>query len=191
MRVHYWTTVSLRRLYIGQFLSLHFKNRDEDFLSKRLRDVSHDKKVLSCTMELPNESASFVMIFVLFCFHLGLICGVCFRPKGWKSFYSYEKNKLFSYDIIRGIQQATSISFSFFVFYFLGINGGIKRKHILRSLVADQSTDFLARSRVPPERINSREIGKTCQQKWKIQHQNHDDFDFLITYKREPPQRHD
>ena len=54
--------------------------------------------------------------------------------------------------------------FLFFVFYFLGINEGIKRKHILRSLVADQSTDFLARSLLPPQRINSREIGKTCQQ---------------------------
>ena len=54
--------------------------------------------------------------------------------------------------------------FLFFVFNFLGINEGIKRKHILRSLVADQSTDFLARSLLPPQRINSREIGKTCQQ---------------------------
>ena len=54
--------------------------------------------------------------------------------------------------------------FLFFVFYFLGINEGIKRKHILRSLVADQSTDFLARSLLPPQRINSREIGKTSQQ---------------------------
>ena len=120
MRVHYWTSVSLRRLYIGQFLSLHFKNRDEDFLSKRLRDVSHDKKILSCTMELPNESASFVMIFVLFCFHLGLICGVCFSQKGWKSIYSYEKIKLFSYDIIRGI--------SFFCLLFFGNQRGNKKK---------------------------------------------------------------
>ena len=38
-----------------------------------------------------------------------------FNQKYQKSFYSYDKNKLFSYDIIRGIQQATSISFlSFF-----------------------------------------------------------------------------
>ena len=162
MRVHYWTSVSLRRLYIGQFLSLHFKNRDEDFLSKRLRDVSHDKKILSCTMELANESASFVMIFVLFCFHLGLICGVCFSQKGWKSFYSYEKNKVTTlYEVFNRLQ---AFLFLFFVFYFLGINEGIKRKHILRSLVADQSTDFLARSLLPPQRINSREIGKTSQQ---------------------------
>ena len=56
---------------------------------------------------------------------------------------------------------------------------------------ADQSTGFLARSRVLPKCLNSREIGKTCQQKLKIQHQNHDDYDFLITYKREPRQRHD
>ena len=84
----------------------------------------------------------------------------CFNQKYRKSFYSYDKNKLFSYDIIRGIQQAKSIFFPF-----LGINEGIKRKHILHALVADQSTGFLARSRVPPQHINSREIGRTCQQK--------------------------
>ena len=111
-----------------------------------------------------------------------------FNQKYRISFYSYDKNKLFSYDIIQGIQQATK---HFFFFSFLWINEGIKRKHILHSSVADQSTGFLARSRVLPQRLNSREIGKTCQQKWKIQHQNHDDYDFLITYKREPRQRHD
>ena len=78
-----------------------------------------------------------------------------------------------------------------FFFSFLGLNGGINRKHILHSSIADQSTGFFARSRVLPQRLNSREIGKTCQQKWKIQHQNHDYYDFLITYKREPRQRHD
>ena len=75
--------------------------------------------------------------------------------------------------------------FLFFFFPFLEINEGIKRKHILHSLVADQSAGFLARSRVPPQRINNREIGRTCQQKWKIQHQNQDDYDFLITYQNE------
>ena len=44
---------------------------------------------------------------------------------------------------------------------------------------------FPVRSRVPPKHINSREIGKTCQQKWNFQHQNHDDYDFLITYENE------
>ena len=49
---------------------------------------------------------------------------------------------------------------AFLYFSFLwGINEGLKRKHILHSLVADQSTGFLARSRVPPQRRNSREIG--------------------------------
>ena len=62
-------------------------------------------------MEVPNKSASFVVIFVLFCFHLGRICDLCFSQKCWKSFYSQDKNILFSYEIIRGIQQATSISF--------------------------------------------------------------------------------
>ena len=65
------------------------------------------------------------------------------------------------------------------------MNEGIKRKHILHFLVADESTGFLARSRVPPQRRNSREIGKACQQKWKTQHQNHDDYDFFIKYEYE------
>ena len=163
MRLHSWTSVSLRRLYIGQFLSLHFKHRDEDFLSKGLKDILHDNKILSCTMELPNESASLVVI--LFCFVVIWDESVtsCFHQKYRKSFYSYDKNKLFNYDIIRGIQQTTSIFFKI-LFNFLGINEGIKRKHILRSLVADQSTGFLAVSRVPPQHINNREIGKTCHQ---------------------------
>ena len=155
MRLHSWTSVSLRRLYISQFLSLHFKDRDKDVLSKGSKDILHDNKIFSCTMELPNDSASLVVIFVLFCFVLIWDESVTFfNQKYQKSFYSYEKNNLFSYDIIRGIQQATSISF-----FFWRINEGVKRKLILHSLVADQSTGFLARSRVPPQRRNSREIG--------------------------------
>ena len=179
MHLHSWASVSLRRLYIGQFLSLHFKNRNEDFLSKGSKDILHDNKIFSCIMELPNESVSLDVIFVLFCFNLGRVCDLMFSPK-------IPEKLLFI--LIRGIQQATSISF---FFSFLGINEEIKRKHILHPLVADQSTGFLTRSRVPPQCINSREIGKMCRQKWKIQHQNHDDYDFLITYKREPHQRHD
>ena len=114
IRWHSWTSASLRRLYIGQFLSLHFKDRDEDVLSKGSKDILHDNKIFSCTMELPNDSASLV-IFVLFCFVLIWDESVTFfNQKYQKSFYSYEKNNLFSYDIIRGIQQATSISFFFF-----------------------------------------------------------------------------
>ena len=136
-------------------------------------------------MELQNKSASLVVIFALFCFVFIYDESVTssFNQKYRKSVYSYDKNKLFRYDVIRGIQQATK--HFFFFFSFLGINEGIKRKHILHSLVADQSTGFLARSRVPSQCFNSREIGKTCQQKWKIQHQNHDDYDFLITYENE------
>ena len=111
---HSWTSASLRRLYIGQFLTLHFKDREEDFLSKESKDILHYNKIFSCTMELPNDSASLV-IFVLFCFVLIWDESVTFfNQKYQKSFYSYEKNNLFSYDIIRGIQQATSISFFFF-----------------------------------------------------------------------------
>ena len=113
MRVHYWTRGSLRRLYIGKFLSLHFEDRDEGFVSKGSKDILHDNKIFSCTMELPNESASLVVIFVLlyFVFIWDESVTSCFHQKYRKSFYSYDKNKLFSYDIIRGIQQATSISF--------------------------------------------------------------------------------
>ena len=44
MHLHPWTSVNLRRLYIGQFLSIHFKDRDEDFLSKGSKDILHDKE---------------------------------------------------------------------------------------------------------------------------------------------------
>ena len=119
MRLYSWTSVSLRRLYIGQFLSLHFKDRDKDVLSKGSKDILHDNKIFSCTMELPNESASLVVIFVLFYFVFIWDESVtsCFHQKYRKSFYSYDKNKLSSYDIIRGIQQATTIPFFFFLFW--------------------------------------------------------------------------
>ena len=64
--------------------------------------------------------------------------------------------------------------------YLFGV--GIERKHIMGSRSEHR---FPVRSRVPPKHINSREIGKTCQQKWNFQHQNHDDYDFLITYENE------
>ena len=62
------------------------RDRDEGFVSNGSKDVSHDNKIYSCTMELPNESASFVVIFVLFCFHLGRICDLCFSQKCGKAF---------------------------------------------------------------------------------------------------------
>ena len=125
MHLYSRTSVSLRRLYIGQFLSLHFKDRDEDVLSKGSKDILHYNKIFSCTMELPNDSASLVLIFVLFCFvFIWDVSVTCFNQKCPKSFCSYDKNKLFSYDIIRGIQQATSISF----FSFLGNQRGNQKK---------------------------------------------------------------
>ena len=184
MRLHSWTSVTLRRLYIGQFLSLHFKDRNEDFLSKGLKDILHDNKIFSCTMELPNESASLVVIFVcfvLFPFGTNLWLHVLTKNTRKAFIHMTKINCLVTtlYEVFNKLK-----AFLFF-FPFLGINEGIKRKHILHSSVADQSTGFLARSRVLPQRLNSREIGKTCQQKWKIQHQNHDDYDFLITYENE------
>ena len=113
MRFHSWTSVSLRRLYIRHFLSLHFKDRDEDFPSKGLNDILHDNKIFSCTLELPNESTCLVVIFVcfvLFSFGMNLWPHVLTKNTG-KSFIHMTKNKLFSYEIIRIIQQATSFSF--------------------------------------------------------------------------------
>ena len=174
--------MSLRRLYIDQFPSIHFKDWDEVFVSKGSKDISHANKTFSCTMELPYKSARFVVIFVcLFCFHLGRICDLYFRQKYWKSFYSCDNNILFGYDIIQGIQQATSISF----FPFVGYQSGNRKKTHFALLGSRSEHRFPARSRVPPKHINSREIGKTCQQKWNFQHQNHDDHDFLITYENE------
>ena len=93
MRFHSWTSVSLRRLYIGHFLSLHFKDRDEDFPSKGLNDILHDNKIFSCTMELPNESTCLVVIFVcfvLFSFGLNLWPHVLTKNTG-KSFIHMTK----------------------------------------------------------------------------------------------------
>ena len=59
-----------------------------------------------------------------------------------KAFIHRKKNILFSYDIIRGIQQATSISF----FPFVGNQCGNGRKTGARS-----EHRFLARSRVLPQ----------------------------------------
>ena len=154
MHLYSRTSVSLRRLYIVQFLSLHFKDEDEDVLSKGSKDILHYNKYFHAPWNY--QMTLLVSFWFLFCFvFIWDVSVTCFNQKCPKSFCSYDKNKLFSYDIIRGIQQAISIFFSFL----WGINEGIKRKHILHSLVADQSTGFLARSRVPPQRRNSREIG--------------------------------
>ena len=115
MRLHSWTSVSLRRLYIGQFLSLHFKDRDKDVFSKGSEDILHDKKIFSWPWNY--QMTLLVSFWFLFCFVFIWDESVTssFNQKYQKSFYSYDKNKLFSYDIIRGIQQARSISFlSFF-----------------------------------------------------------------------------
>ena len=144
MRAYSWTSVSLRRLYIGQFPPLHFKDRDEGFVSKGSKDILHENKIFSCTLELPNKSA--VSLWFLFCFHLGRICDLYFRQKYWKSFHSCDNNILFGYDIIRGIQQATSISF----FPFVGNQSGNRKKTHFAFLGSRSEHSFPARSRVPP-----------------------------------------
>ena len=97
-------------------------------------------------MELPNESASFVVIFVVVCGHLGRICDLCFGQKCWKSYNSCDKNKLLSNEIIRGIQQATSIS----LFFFVGSQSGNPKKTNFALLGGRSEHRFHARSRVPP-----------------------------------------
>ena len=163
------------------------RNREEGFVSNGSKDILHDNKIFSCPMELLNKSASLVVIFVLFSFATSLWLHLLTKNTG-KAFIHMTKINCLVMTLYEVFNRLRSISF--FFCSFLWINEGIKRKHILHSSVADQSTGFLARSRVLPQRLNSREIGKTCQQKWKIQHQNHDDYDFLITCKREPRQRH-
>ena len=136
----------LRRLYIGQFPSLHFKDRDEGFVSKGSKDILLDNKIFSRTIESPNESVSLVVIFALFCFHLGRICDLCFSQNCWKSFFSCDKKNCLDTKII----QATSISF---VYSFVGNQSG-NRKKIHFSLLGSRSEHrFPARSRVL--RINS------------------------------------
>ena len=84
-------------------LTAFFKDRGKGFVSKGSKDVLHGNKIFSYTIELPNESASFVVLFVVVCSNLGRICDFCFSQKCWKSYCSCDKKKLFSYDIIRSI----------------------------------------------------------------------------------------
>ena len=135
MHVHYWTSVSLRRLYVSQFPSLHFKDRDD----KGSKDVLHGNKIFPSIIELPNESASFVVIFVVVCGHLGRIYDLCFGQKCWLTIIHVTKiNYLVAklYEVFSRLQA--------FLFSFLwGIKVGIQRKQILRSRVTDQSTGFM------------------------------------------------
>ena len=114
MRLHSWTSVTLRRLYIGQSLSLHFKNRNEDFLSKGSKDILHDNKILSCTMELPNESASLVMIFVLFSFGTNLWLHALTKNTGKAFIHMTKINCLVTtlYEVFNRLQ-----AFLFFFFF--------------------------------------------------------------------------
>ena len=138
MHVHYWTSVSLRRLYISQFPSLHFKDRDDGFVSKGSKDVLHGNKIFPCIIEF-TKSASFVVIFVVVCGHLGRIYDLCFGQKCWLTIIHVTKiNYLVAklYEVFSRLQA--------FLFSFLwGIKVGIQRKQILHSRVADQSTGFM------------------------------------------------
>ena len=77
-----------------------------------------------------------------------------------------------------------STGYKHFFFPFVGYQSGSRKETHFALLSSWSEHRFPARSRVP-KHINSREIGKTCQQKWNFQHQNHDDYDYLITYENE------
>ena len=142
-------------------------------------------------MELQNKSASLVVIFALFCFVFIYDESMTssFNQKYRKSFHSCDKNKLFRYDVIRGIQQTTKHSFFFF---FFGNQRGNQKKTRF-ALFGSRSRHRFSCSLAGPTTTSKQ------QRNWenlstkvkKIQHQNHDDYNFLITYKREPRQRHD
>ena len=117
----------------------------------------------------------------LFCFHLGRICDLYFRQKYWKAFIHMTEIYCLvtmSYEVFKRLQ-------AFLFFPFVGYQSGNRKKTHFALLGSRSEHRFPARSPVPPKHINSREIGKTCQQKWNFQHQNHDDYDFLITYENE------
>ena len=95
IRWHSWTSASLRRLYIGQFLSLHFKDRDEDVLSKGSEDILHEKNIFSCIMDLSNDYASLVVIFVLFCFVLFYFVLFSFETNLWPHLLKKNTRKAF------------------------------------------------------------------------------------------------
>ena len=149
MPVYYWTSVSLRRLYIGQFPSLYFKPGPRRRLrQQRIKGCISLKQNIFMHHGITKWICAFRcdFFFCLFYFHLGRICDLCFSQKWWKSFHSLDKNILFSNEIIRGIQQATSISF----FPSVGNqSGNLKNTHF--ALLGSRSEhSFPARSRVLP-----------------------------------------
>ena len=64
-------------------------------------------------MELPNESASFVVIFVLFCFHLGRICDLCFSQKCGKAFIHRTKIYCLAMTLYEAFNRLQAFLFTF------------------------------------------------------------------------------
>ena len=84
-------------------------------------------------MELPNEFASFVVIFVLFCFHLDDSVTSVLAKNAGRAFI--HRTKIYclvttSYEVFNRLQ-------AFLFFLLSGIKVGIERKQILLSWVAD------------------------------------------------------
>ena len=129
MRLHSWTSVYIVHTrtsanFPHYILSRH---RDEGF-------VSNGSKILYMITKYIHAPWNYqinllVSLWFLFCFVFISDESVTssFNQKYRKSFYSYDKNKLFSYDIIRGIQQATN--HFFFFFFFVNQRGNQKKTH--------------------------------------------------------------
>ena len=83
MRLHSWTSVYIVHTRTSANFPRYIlsRHRYEGFVSNGSKNILHDNKIYSCTMELPNKSASLVVIFVLFCFHLRRVCDFIFQPK--------------------------------------------------------------------------------------------------------------
>ena len=107
MRLHSWTSVSLRRLYIGQFLSLHFKHRDKDFLSKGLKDILLDKKYFHALRNYQmNLLVSLWFCFVLLLFGTNLWPHVFIKNTGKAFIHTTKINCLITtlYEVFNRLQ---------------------------------------------------------------------------------------
>ena len=106
-------------IYIDQFPSLHFKDWDEVFVSKGSKNISHVNKISLCTMELPNKSASFVVIFALFVL-------LSFRTNLWPLFYTKILEKLLfmwqQYTVWLRNYKRYSTGYKHFFFSFCGVS---------------------------------------------------------------------
>ena len=112
-------------------------------------------------MELPKESASFVVI--LFCFVFiwdKFVTSVLDKNVG-KAFIHRTK----IYCLVTKLYEVFNRLQAFLFFPSVGNQSGNRKKTHFAFLGGRSEHSFPSRSRVSPERINSRGIGKTCQRR--------------------------